>query len=226
MPGFSYLSGQKGLKEGMFMNLRRLRRDKRAFTLVEIIIATSILAFLMITLHRVFWASSSAWKKGDARIEMYQNGRVCLDVMSREIRCALISPGNSQLVFKGDEDALSYVSTFHKPNKTGEFDLFEIGYSLSSKGEVLRRAKAHLDSSPGRGGATAVLANNILQLTFLYNNEGVWQDRWDSSLGTPDDTKDDYLPQAVQIDIIVQDEQGLESPLLLSTAVTIPTGGR
>ena len=208
------------------MDLRALRTDKRAFTLVEIIIATSILAFLMVTLHRVFWMSSSAWKKGDARIKMYQNGRVCLDVMSREIRCALISPGNSQLVFKGDEDALSYVSTFHKPDKPGEFDLFEIGYSLSSKGEVLRRIKTHLDSFSGRGGATAVLANSILELSFLYNNEGVWQDRWDSSLGTPDNTKDDYLPQAVQINIIVQDGQLLEFPLFLSTTVTIPTGGK
>jgi len=210
----------------MLMSLKVLRTDKRAFTLVEIIIATSILAFLMVTLHRVFLVSSSAWKKGDARIKMYQNGRVCLDVMSREIRCALISPGNSQLVFNGDEDALSYVSTFHKPDESGEFDLFEVGYSLSSQGQVLRRIKTHLDSFSARGGATSVLANNILELSFSYNNESVWQDRWDSSMGTPDNTKDDYLPQAVQIDIIVQDEQFLESPLLLSTAVTIPSGGK
>lgn len=208
------------------MNLRTLRTDKKAFTLVEIIIATSILVFLMVTLHRVFLVSSSAWKKGDARIKMYQNGRVCLDVMSREVRCSLISPGNSQLVFNGDEDALSYVSTFHKPDESGEFDLFEVGYNLSSQGEILRRIKTHLDSSPVRGGATSVLASNILELSFSYNNEGVWQDRWDSSMGTPDNTRDDYLPQAVQVNIIVQDEQLLESPLFLSTAVTIPTGGK
>ncbi len=219
------------------MGLKISRTDKRAstplkkspptgFTLAEIIIATSILAFLMVTLHRVFLMSSSAWKKGDARIKMYQNGRVCLDVMSREIRCALISPGNSQLVFNGDEDALSYVSTFHKADESGEFDLFEVGYSLSSQGEVLRRIKTHLDSSTVRGGATSVLANNILELSFSYDNETIWQDRWDSSMGTPDNTKDDYLPQAVQINIIVQDEQFLEFPLFLSTAVTIPTGGK
>ncbi len=219
------------------MSLKILRMDKKVFaplersslsgfTLLEIIIATSILVFLMITLHRVFLVSSSAWKKGNARIEMYQNGRVCLDVMSREIRCSLISPGNSQLAFKGDEEALSYVSTFGNSDGSGEFDLFEIGYSLSSNGELLRRIKSHLASSLVGGGATAVLASNILQLSFSYDNEGVWQDRWDSSMGTADNTKDDYLPQAVQISIIVQDEQLLESPLFLSTAVTIPTGGR
>jgi len=97
---------------------------------------------------------------------------------------------------------------------------------LSSQGQVLRRIKTDLDSSSARGGATSVLANNILELNFLYSNGGVWQDRWDSSLGTPDDTKDDYLPRAVQINIIAQDEELLESPLFLSTAVTIPTGGK
>jgi len=146
--------------------------------------------------------------------------------MSREVRCALISPGNSQLVFNGDEDALSYISTFYKPDESGEFDLLEVGYSLSSQGEILRRIKTHLISSPVKGGATSVLANNILELSFSYNNESAWQDRWDSSMGTPDNTKDDYLPQAVQINIIVQDGQLLESPLFLSTAVTIPTGGK
>ena len=45
-------------------------------------------------------------------------------------------------------------------------------------------------------------------------------------MGTPDNTEDDYLPQAVQISIVVQDEQSLESPLSLSTVLTIPTGGR
>ncbi len=190
------------------MSLKILRTGKNTFawlkkssptgfTLVEIIIATSILAFLMITLHRVFLVSSSAWKKGDARIRMYQNGRVSLDVMSREIRCALISPGSSQLAFKGDEDVLSYISTFGKAGQSGESDLAEVGYSLSSKGELLRRIKTHLDSSFGGGGATAVLASNILELSFSYDNEGVWLDRWDSSMGTDDSTKDDYLPQAV-----------------------------
>lgn len=209
------------------MNLIILgRKKKEAFTLIEVVIATFILAFLMIVLHHTFWASSSAWKKGDARLKMYQNARVCLDLMSREIRCALISPGNSRLVFKGEENALSYISTFHKPDKQSEFDLCQVSYGLSSRGEVLRRIKTNLASYPGQGGATAVLANNILGLEFSYNDGRLWQKRWDSSSGTPDDTKNDYLPCAVKITIIAQDEQHLEAPLFLSTTVTLPTGGK
>ena len=193
------------------------------FTLIEIVIATSILAFMMLTLHRVFLLSSSAWKKGDARIKMYQNGRVCLDVMSREIRCALIAPGNPHLVFNGGEDALSYISTFHRADESGEYDLCEVGYSLSSRGEVLRRLRTHLD--PSSAGATSVLAGNILELDLSYNNGSVWLDTWDSRRGTPDNSADDCLPHAVRIRIIVRDEGLLESPLSLSAAVAIPTGG-
>jgi len=209
------------------MNLKLLGREKKeSFTLIEVVIATSILTFLMVVLHHLFWASSSAWKKGDARLKMYQNARVCLDVMSREIRCALISPGNSHLIFKGAEDTLSYISTFHKPDEQGEFDLCEVSYSLSSQSELLKRTKTHFDSFPGQGGATAVLASNILELSFLYSDGGIWQKRWDSSLGTPDNTRDDCLPRTVSITIVAQDEHQLESPLLLSTIVTIPTSGK
>lgn len=206
------------------MNLRTGK--KGAFTLIEVIIATSILAFLMVVLHRFFLASSSAWKKGDERLKIYQNARVCLDMMSREIRCALISRGNSRLVFKGERDTLSYVSTLNKPDERDEFDLCEIGYSLSSKDEVLRRIKVHLNPFPGGGGTTAVLASNISGLGFLYGSGDAWKERWDSTQGTPDDTTDDYLPEAVKITILSQDEQHRESPLLVSTTITLPTGGR
>jgi len=202
------------------------RKKKAAFTLIEVVIATSILTFLMVVLHHTFWASSSAWKKGDARLKMYQNARVCLDLMSREIRCALISPGNPRLVFKGEENTLRYISTFHRPHKQGEFDLCEVSYSLSSRGEVLRRIKTNLASYPGQDGATAVLASNILGLEFLYSDGSIWQERWDSSSGTPYNTKDDYLPCTVKIIVIAQDEQHLEPPLFLSTAVTLPTSGK
>lgn len=209
------------------MNFRASRTGgKGAFTLIEVIIATSILAFLMVVLHQFFWASSSAWKKGNERLKIYQNARVCLDTMSREIRCALISRGNSRLVFKGEKDALSYISTLNKPDERDEFDLCEIGYSLSSQDEVLRRIKVHLNSFPGGGGATAVLASNISELSFLYDSGDAWKERWDSTQGTPDDTTDDYLPQAVKITILAQDEQRRESPLLVSTIVTILTGGK
>jgi len=217
------------------MNLKILRREKKGgfipldskylggFTLVEVIIATAILAFLMGILYHVFWRSSSAWEKGDVRTRMYQSIRISLDVMSREIRCALISSGDSHLIFKGDKDALSYISASNKISKKGEFDLCEIGYSLSSHCELLRRIKACLDPSFGQGGATAVLADNVLGLSFLYYDENTWQERWDSTRGTPHNTTDDALPQAVKITIVTQDEQCLEAPLSLSTIVTLPT---
>ncbi len=193
------------------------------FTLIEVIIATTILAFLMGVFYHVFWKSSSAWEKGNVRTRMYQSIRISLDVMSREIRCALISSGDPHLIFEGDKTTLNYISVSNKVSKKGEFDLCEIGYSLSSHRELLRRIKACLDPFFGQGGAAAVLADNVLDLSFLYYDGDTWQERWDSTRGTSYNTTDDALPQAVKITIITQDEKYLEAPLSLSTIVTLPT---
>jgi len=191
---------------------------------VELIIATSILAFLMSVIYFIFWKSLCLWEKGNFRTQMYQSARVCLDTIAREIHTAFINPSNPRLVFKGDKDRLYYISTSNKVNKTGEYDLCEIGYSLNNF-KLQRRIKTALDSVPGKGGTTAVLAFPVLNLNFQYYDGNRWKESWDSTMGTPEDTSDDILPLAVKIILVTQDEQGREAPLTLSTIAYLPKRG-
>lgn len=192
------------------------------FTLIEVILATSILAFLLSTLYYIFWKSSSAWEKGNARIRMYQNSRVCLDIMSREIKTAFISRGNPCLKLKGNEDRLTFISTLNRIGEKGEYDLCEIEYSLSDN-SLRRRIKVFLGPDTKKDGTTNTIASNVVNLSFLYNGDDGWCKSWDSTMSTENNTSDDVLPQMIKITLTTYDERE-KKDLTLSTTVTLPTG--
>lgn len=198
-----------------------MRKREKAFTLIELIISTSILAFLMLTVYSVFYNNSLVWEEGNTRIQMYQGARVCLDTMAREIRSAFISSSNPYLTFKGDRCNLNYVCASNKVNRSGEYDLCEVGYSLKGS-NLYRRMRSVLSSVPGENGTSSVLAPYILSLNFMYYDGVKWRESWDSTMGTPEDTSDDGLPFTVKITITTQGEQDAEACLTLSTVVNIP----
>lgn len=201
-----------------------MRDSRDAFTLLEVLMATFIVASVMMVVSYVFWQSLSIWEKGDRRLKMCQNARYGTDVMNREIRAAFISESNSCLSFKGDESILTFISACQKANMKGEYDLCELKYFL--KGSHLRRTvKSHLDCRPGEGGSTAILASGILELVFSYHGGKRWHNSWDSTMGTPDDMGDDALPKMVKIRLKSQDEGGKENPLVLSSIIHIPGSG-
>lgn len=68
----------------------RFPDSKRAgVTLVELMVAVTILSLMMVAFFTIFKGGISAWQKGDTRVELIQNGRIALDRMASEIRCAL-----------------------------------------------------------------------------------------------------------------------------------------
>lgn len=64
--------------------------SRRAFTLVEMLVAVSLVTYLMIILFSATDAASRAWRDGQARTDAYQNGRTTLEIMAREITPAVV----------------------------------------------------------------------------------------------------------------------------------------
>jgi len=62
--------------------------DERGFTLVELMIATAILAFAMAGVLVLQQGGQQAYLLGAGRVESQQNARVALDLMTRELRTA------------------------------------------------------------------------------------------------------------------------------------------
>lgn len=80
------------------------RRREAGFTLVELMVCIVIFFLIALAVQQVFNMVVRVWRVGDARLQMFQDGRFALDTMSTSIRGAL-RPGYYDWDHDGDIDA-------------------------------------------------------------------------------------------------------------------------
>lgn len=71
------------------MSLRAVLADQRGFTMTELLMVTTVLAVILGGLILVQQQGQQAYLFGSHRVEVQQNGRAALELMSRELRSAL-----------------------------------------------------------------------------------------------------------------------------------------
>ena len=107
-----------------------------AFTLVELLIAMTILALLAILLVSLLGGVNRAWVSGEQQAETFQDGRAVLELMSRELAQTVISP-RLQFVqnptLTGITQRANSGSLFWQAGlaSTNSGNLSEVGYYLS-----------------------------------------------------------------------------------------------
>ncbi|MCK4326681.1 type II secretion system protein [bacterium] len=182
---------------------------KKGFTLTEILVAVTILVIAVAAIYTSFKGGTTSWTKGTARMERYLNARAALDMISREIQCAMLG---SNIIFRGkqatwndngtdrQDDELYFVAAVNHPAGTGQYDLCEIGYYLNesispSSSNLMRRLDDIPDSTIEEKTGAATLVSNVISLNFEYgyyndasggfiftNSESLADDRlWDSN---------------------------------------------
>src|SRR5206468_12302650 len=127
--------GQHRPREDVLMGSQTLR-DQSGFSLIELMVAMSIFLLILVGVFQVFDPSSRAYSTSERKLDVQQNARVAMDVMSRQIRMAGYFPENidadntndlsnsiqvateSALSIAGDLDGtgVSHVFTFCRPN--------------------------------------------------------------------------------------------------------------
>jgi prepilin-type N-terminal cleavage/methylation domain-containing protein len=111
-------------------------RQRRAFTLVELLIAMTILSLVVILLASLLSGVSRAWTSGEQQVETFQDGRAILELMSRELAQAVISP-KLQLVqnptLTGAKQRANSSNLFWQVGltATNSGNLCEVGYFLA-----------------------------------------------------------------------------------------------
>jgi prepilin-type N-terminal cleavage/methylation domain-containing protein len=76
------------IRAGLLRPLAFPRRDRRGFTLIELMITLTVLAVVMIVLTTVMYTAARSKTSTSNRIESAQASRVAVDMMSRDIRSA------------------------------------------------------------------------------------------------------------------------------------------
>jgi prepilin-type N-terminal cleavage/methylation domain-containing protein len=227
------------------MRSHNLQRNNDGFTLAELLVASTVLAIVMGTVYTAFSASVNMWKIGEANIHVYQDARISLDIITRELQNMV--PGAAHLFVGGKDEFEFYAVTRPMNVEDGaEPQVLWIKYRVKSdprgEGKLLIREERTVESAlPAAAPKEGVIDDTIVKLgseSQFELAEGVkklefhyyWlqpeedQDVLGKPVNAPAtfDIVDEHeeksgIPQAIRIDLTLLDPNAENGETLFST---------
>jgi prepilin-type N-terminal cleavage/methylation domain-containing protein len=200
-----------------------LARSACGFTLLEMIIAVTIVAMMALSLWAVFRISIRSWSRGTEFIDANQHRRSILDMVRKQLASTygLVASPNPlerspmRLIFSGTENSLRFISlnSLHFLESPGlTFVIYEIMQDSNGRFSLVEKEAQYLgqlsdqEVSASQSNPTPVF-ENLSSCVFEYfdpqssNTRSPWVREWDGE-------KLRRLPQAVSITMISQDPKG------------------
>lgn len=204
------------------MTRTRAKAMLRGFTLLELIVAVTVLAFITMLLYGAF-SGMKHTRDGLTRVQdRYREGRIALSRIVRDLQSAYVSqhlPINQQIAvtktaFMGHQaspaDRLDFntFTNIRRDRNSHVTDQLEVSYfgeeSLETSGttDLVRRSSQYLDLYPDKGGRIDVVATDIdlFDLSFLDPTTSQWVDTWDTTQATGQLNR---LPLMVRVTLVV-----------------------
>lgn len=219
---------------------------RRGFTLLELLVAISILAMVSVLIYSAF-SSMRRTKEGLERVQdRYREGRIAMQRVTRELQSAYLSqhlPSDPSLLavstaFIGargnpaDRVDFNAFANLRRDRDAHESDQAELSYFGSSNPDrsgttdLVRRLSARPDLEPTRGGRVEVLATDIdlFELEYLDAQTGLWSETWDSTQVTGQPGR---LPYQVRITLVLNSGRrlvagGARQRIRLTNTVHLP----
>lgn len=198
--------------------------SEKGFTLVEILVAISILAILLTSVYGIFSSVSMTRERLDADSAEYHRARVLFDRLGRELRGAYLQPRDRNLVFTGKavDDRLvelELTTSAVSPLSQMGSGIAKIRYLLVEDSEdetgglVLMRSEHPVHESPDKETAGMMrLVPGIESMSLRFYADGQWQPAWDG--------RTSGLPELVEI--ALQLSTAGEEPIDFISAFEIP----
>ncbi|MDX2011608.1 MAG: type II secretion system protein GspJ [Myxococcaceae bacterium] len=218
-----------------------MTRARRGFTLIEVITAIGITAFIGVVIGVTFSTTIANKDVIEGQAERYRMLRTAMNRMTREIGAAYVSdrydpkryrdafdrPTN----FVGTRDKLLFTSLSHQRlyADAKESDQAVIEYQVKrspdrkvrDREDLVRREKVILEERMERGGTEDILFEGIKKIEFQYWNSErkQWEDEWD----TRRSERRTILPTRVKITLIAVDENGKDAKYVSQARVMLNT---
>ncbi len=218
-----------------------MRSRARGFTLMEIVIAITITAFIGLGVGVAFNNTIKTKETIEGTSEHYRMLRTAMARMVREIGAAYISDRYDSKRYRdafdrptnfiGSRDKLLFTSLSHQRlyADAKESDQMIVEYQVKSstekgvrnRNDLMRREKVVLEERMERGGVEDVLFEGAKKIEFQYWNSErkQWDDEWD----TRRPEKKSILPTRVKITLSALDENGKEVKYTTQTRIMLNT---
>lgn len=204
-----------------------MRRQRAGVTLVEVMVATTIIAIVTSLMYTGFAQTALNKRRIESEVDRYHEIRMGLERMARELSMAYVSsqlnpnealrPMLTAFVAKDDGSGsrVDFTSFSHRRlyRDAHESDQNELGYFVTDNPEdpsreVLARREQHrIDDDPLTGGRVQILIDDVvrLELSFLDPISQEWVTTWDTTQATMQPAR---LPAQVLIRVTVPNVRG------------------
>lgn len=162
------------------------------FTLIEILVAISLLAIVLASVYGVFTSVGIARDRLDKDSAEYHRARVLFNRIGGELRGAYFHPSNRELIFRGglandDVLELELTTTAVSPLIQAGSGIARVRYRLTKDqdnfgdGLVLLRSEHALQESVRDADDAGMmrLIPGVEAMTIRFFNNGAWQTRWE-----------------------------------------------
>ncbi len=187
------------------------RISRRALTLVELLIAMTMLVIVVGSTMLLFRGITRAWRSGQLRTERYQQARLLSDLFLRELSSAVV---DRRYPFLGHEHALWFVGTL--PGREG---LVERSYALNAQAQLLCGDQQPPDGDAATISAEEVCGTDIAEFNVSYAAQAfplTWASAWEGQAGG---AQEGQAPKAIRILVTIGTAHG-ES---FETLIHVPT---
>ena len=192
-------------------------KNTYGFTLMEVLIATAILAIVLSIVYGSFVQTRKVIGRAEGAVDELRGVRTAFSRITSDISMAFIAREDENTFFAGKDadagsypdDSIDFTSYSHRirDKNAKESDQGEVGYYIKrdfeGKTVLMKREKKRIDKDPMYGGKAYEISEDIVGLNFRYREEDAWLDSWNS-------TASHTLPKAVEITIIIKDITGAE----------------
>ena len=164
-------------------------RQASGFTLIEIVVASSIMALVLASAYVCLRAAISTQRLVEPRVELLQNARVAMSLISADLRAAC--PLSSEVDFLGmhrelggvEADNLDFGTHNYTPRRPNEGDFCQVSYYLNQDREtgqfvLMRRRNPCLAPNPLEGGSREEIARGLTGVRFEYYDGLDWYENW------------------------------------------------
>jgi general secretion pathway protein J len=204
------------------------RSRQRGFTLVEVVIALTIVATLLVVMFGSLRAGLTAWQRGDERAEVLDRARSITQIVTRTLGAAHPYMTSAQggeaprLLFEGTPDRVAFVTAV-PPFPTAApiaFTAVTLSHDVGAVPGLAVRQKPLPNEEPfDRGLQPALVDGAVSDVGFRYLRESdrAWTERWDAA-------EEKALPLAVEItlSIVQAGRSAPQAPLIVSLPVRTP----
>jgi general secretion pathway protein J len=204
------------------------RPAERGFTLIELVLALSIVALMMTILFGGLRVGLRAWQRGEERAETLEHARSMTQLLEHALAGAYPFQGqvdqNSQVqvLFQGEADKVTFVTTsppipFSSPLA---FTAITLSMEAGAAPGLAIREKALPNFDPFEAVAPSLIDPSITAVRFRYLRDpdgGSWEETWDGA-------DERAVPRAIEVTLTAVINGGLQeqAPITVPIRVTAP----